>query len=147
MFHRDCLKSIGYFDEHLFCHNDVDYWLKVGKRYRIGHIPEVLLKTGRPPGRDSDNKIRMIESRVLFLLKNGLPLELFGWTDRQSSFRRYKYEYAMKLLGKKGFCKYWASGFFLRRGWFYLLVDYLKKMDGLYEQFKIRHENLLSGKH
>lgn len=136
MFLRDCLNTIGFFDESLLCHNDVDYWLKIGKKHKIGHIPEALVRTSHADGRDSDNRKRMIESRVLFLIKNGLPLELFGWGDSDRYFREYKYKYAMKLLGKIGFYKYWFSKFIFNRGWLYLSIDYLGKMDRLFEQFK-----------
>jgi len=39
---REVLSSIGYFDAGLrFC-MDYDYWIRVGKRYAVGYIPEYL---------------------------------------------------------------------------------------------------------
>lgn len=39
---RELLTTVGYFDESLqFC-MDYDYWIRVGKRYSIGYLPEYL---------------------------------------------------------------------------------------------------------
>lgn len=41
-FRRELLSTVGYFDAGLqFC-MDYDYWIRVGKRYAVGYIPEYL---------------------------------------------------------------------------------------------------------
>jgi glycosyltransferase involved in cell wall biosynthesis len=41
-FRRELLSTIGFFDASLHYCMDYDYWIRVGKRYAIGYIPEYL---------------------------------------------------------------------------------------------------------
>lgn len=66
---RTVLEEVGPFDPELRYHADGNMWLRILKRHRFGHVPQILLKYRTHPGAASRNTREMHRYRQIFFSK------------------------------------------------------------------------------
>jgi glycosyltransferase involved in cell wall biosynthesis len=72
MVRRDVLRVIGPFDETLKYTEDLDLWLRIAERFKIGHVPEALVRIAQQTdhGRNSGDLALVIDGREMFYRKH-----------------------------------------------------------------------------
>ncbi len=140
MVKRECMEKIGLFNEELKCSNDTDYWYRLGKRFRMKRLSIPLIQSRQKGERLSDDEEAMVKYFSIYLVKNGLPLEI-GLTrlaNKDPKLVRLNYIEGKNYLSAKGknyyFYRTWT--FLFRRGWHYALAYYLPVFNRKYELFK-----------
>lgn len=66
---REVLSSIGYFDAGLHYCMDYDYWIRVGKQYSVGYIPEYLATSRIHPETKTRSKRLQFHQEIVRTIK------------------------------------------------------------------------------
>jgi glycosyltransferase involved in cell wall biosynthesis len=99
---RECLDSAGMFDETMHATEDRDLWLRIAQRYKVGFVPEVLVRYRMSASSQSADPSRMLQTQRFFIEKHyGEPG--CGWKARQVALSRMYRQQAEGFADRKEF--------------------------------------------
>jgi glycosyltransferase involved in cell wall biosynthesis len=67
---RECFDKIGLHDESLKSAEDLDLWIRLTRYFKVGYVPELLVKYRRHAAAMSKNLERMYENKIKVINKN-----------------------------------------------------------------------------
>ena len=98
LYRREIIENVGPYDEHLFCVEDYDYWLRIKEKYgRIERIDRVLYKYRRHNNSLSFLRQEKIRMALIQLRKKHLNFILDEIKNKEEFLYRFYYE----MLEKK----------------------------------------------
>jgi len=76
---KEVIECIGFFDETFKAYEDIDYWVRIAEKFKIGYIPEPLVKYRMFPGTLSQKPFWMAEGRLKVFEKHAHKIEDERW--------------------------------------------------------------------
>ena len=76
---KEVIECIGFFDETFKAYEDIDYWVRIAEKFKIGYIPEPLVKYRMFSGTLSQKTFWMVEGRLKVFEKHASKIEDEKW--------------------------------------------------------------------
>ena len=102
-----CFDRIGLHDESLTASEDLDMWIRFTRHYRVGYVPEPLVKYRRHPEAMSLNTERMCENNIKVINQN--LVRFSDGIDKSAAIRKRLSDLHFELAGEKIKNKCWSS--------------------------------------
>lgn len=82
MIKKKVVDEIGFFDEEFKAYEDIDYWVRVAEKFKIGYIPEPLVIYRMFPESLSKKGLWMAEGRLKVFKKHAHKIQDERWQKR-----------------------------------------------------------------